>query len=130
MLDYAVSSSDFIAQYQTPAPTYQQLPVGPVPPFVVEETSSQHHQPFLPQNLLESPNAAADTSPDTPTERFFITAVDQAGDGSYAERLTQVIQAKFEAGLLKPYDYSTGYARLLRHADLQCVPCRMGSSAA
>ena len=28
------------------------------------------------------------------------------------ERLTQVINAKFEAGFLKPYNYANGYARL------------------
>ncbi|EPQ31400.1 uncharacterized protein PFL1_00735 [Pseudozyma flocculosa PF-1] len=47
------------------------------------------------------------------TERFFLTAADQK-DGSRDERLSRVIQAKYEAGLLRPYNHVNGYARLNR----------------
>ncbi|KAH9947760.1 hypothetical protein B0H21DRAFT_737083 [Amylocystis lapponica] len=52
----------------------------------------------------------------TKTERFFLTAADQAS-GSRNERLNMVIRSKFEAGLLKPYNYVKGYARLSRWMD-------------
>lgn len=45
------------------------------------------------------------------TERFLLTAADQS-DGSRDERLRKVIQAKCEAGLLRPYNHVNGYARL------------------
>ncbi|KOS14690.1 rds2-regulator of drug sensitivity [Malassezia pachydermatis] len=47
----------------------------------------------------------------TKTERFLLTAADQS-DGSRDERLHKVIQAKWEAGLLRPYNHVHGYARL------------------
>ncbi|PWN50979.1 hypothetical protein IE53DRAFT_69531 [Violaceomyces palustris] len=49
----------------------------------------------------------------TKTERFFLTAADQK-DGTRDERLGRVIQAKYEAGLLRPYNHVNGYARLNR----------------
>lgn len=52
----------------------------------------------------------------TKTERFFLTAADQ-GSGTRNERLNMVIRSKYEAGLLKPYNYVKGYARLSRWMD-------------
>jgi hypothetical protein len=51
--------------------------------------------------------------PSTKTERFLLTAADQES-GTRDERLAAVIHAKYEAGLLKPYNYVKGYARLSR----------------
>ena len=45
------------------------------------------------------------------TERFLLTAADQK-DGTRDERLNRVIRAKYEAGLLKPFNYIKGYERL------------------
>jgi hypothetical protein len=52
----------------------------------------------------------------TKTERFLLTAADQES-GSRDERLSRVIHSKYEAGLLKPYNYVKGYARLSRWMD-------------
>ncbi|KAF9232852.1 hypothetical protein BU15DRAFT_90560 [Melanogaster broomeanus] len=52
----------------------------------------------------------------TKTEKFLLTAADQES-GSRDERLNRVIRSKYEAGLLKPYDYVKGYARLSRWMD-------------
>lgn len=56
----------------------------------------------------------------TKTERFFLTAADQAS-GTRNERLNMVIRSKYEAGLLKPYNYVKGYARLSRWMDKKYV---------
>ncbi|RUP46363.1 hypothetical protein BC936DRAFT_147043 [Jimgerdemannia flammicorona] len=50
------------------------------------------------------------------TEKFFLTAADPS-DGRLEDRLTEVINAKYEAGFLKPYNYVNGYARLQRYMD-------------
>lgn len=52
----------------------------------------------------------------TKTERFLLTAADQES-GSRDERLNRVIRSKYEAGLLKPYNYVKGYARLSKWMD-------------
>lgn len=54
----------------------------------------------------------ADTVPRR-TERFLLTAADQK-DGSRSDRLARVIHAKFEAGLLRPYNHVAGYTRLMK----------------
>ncbi|KAI7869007.1 hypothetical protein BDF14DRAFT_1723387 [Spinellus fusiger] len=49
-------------------------------------------------------------------EKFFLTAADPS-DGRLEDRLTEVINAKYEAGFLKPYNYVNGYARLQKYMD-------------
>ena len=56
----------------------------------------------------------------TKTEKFLLTAADQES-GSRDERLNRVIRSKYEAGLLKPYNYVTGYARLSRWMDRKYI---------
>ena len=53
-------------------------------------------------------------------EKFFLTAADPK-DGKLEDRLNEVINAKYEAGFLKPYNYVNGYARLQRYMDQQYV---------
>lgn len=45
-------------------------------------------------------------------ENFFLTAAAPSAVLHAKERLTEVIKAKLDAGLLKPYDYSKGYDRI------------------
>lgn len=51
----------------------------------------------------------------TKAEKFFLTAADQ-NDGTRDERLAKVIQAKYDAGLLRPYNPVNGYV-LRREAE-------------
>jgi hypothetical protein len=62
-------------------------------------------------NNSNAPNTTVNT-----TERFFLTAADPS-DGKLEDRLTEVINAKYEAGFLKPYNYVNGYARLQKYMD-------------
>lgn len=57
------------------------------------------------------------------TEKFIFTAADpdDAVD-SQEDRLTRVIHAKFEAGLLKPYNYHNGYVRLQNYMENHVEP--------
>ncbi|KAG2201330.1 hypothetical protein INT47_001418 [Mucor saturninus] len=60
--------------------------------------------------------AVEDTQQVNSTEKFFLTAADPS-DGRLEDRLTEVINAKYEAGFLKPYNYVNGYARLQKYMD-------------
>lgn len=51
-------------------------------------------------------------------DQFFLTAADPK-DGLIEDRLNEVINAKYQAGFLKPYNYVNGYARLQRYMDQQ-----------
>ncbi|KAI0342471.1 hypothetical protein BDW22DRAFT_1407558 [Trametopsis cervina] len=77
--------------------------------------TSSDPQPPAPEKPPEEP-APIVLPAATKTERFFLTAADQAS-GTRNERLNMVIRSKYEAGLLKPYNYVKGYARLSRWMD-------------
>jgi len=85
-----------------------------------EQNSSSNN---LPSSMTTTAGSSVTTTattttapPANPTEKFIFTAADPM-DGSIPERLTQIIHAKYEAGLLKPFDYSSGYARLQNFMD-------------
>ncbi|KAJ2078837.1 Transcription factor [Coemansia sp. RSA 988] len=52
----------------------------------------------------------------TQAERFLLTAADP-NDGTSEDKLRQIINAKYEAGILKPYNYVNGYARMRRFME-------------
>ena len=84
-----------------------------------QKTDQQQEQPVRPASPEKQP--AEEPAPPllpsaTKTERFLLTAADQES-GSRDERLNRVIRSKYEAGLLKPYNYVKGYARLSRWMD-------------
>lgn len=57
------------------------------------------------------------TISDSARDKFFLTAADPTVDVSPEERLKQVIRAKVDAGLLQPFNYARGYARLQQYMD-------------
>lgn len=52
----------------------------------------------------------------TQTERFLLTAADPS-DGTSEDKLRQIINAKYEAGILKPHNYVAGYSRMQRFME-------------
>ncbi|CAG8734209.1 13693_t:CDS:2, partial [Acaulospora morrowiae] len=98
--------------------TYSQLPITPL------TFASEHmgHEFTVLTDFLESvdgnqPNIHnSDGASIDNADKFFLTAADPS-DGTSEDRLTQVINAKFDAGFLKPYNYVNGYARLQRYIE-------------
>lgn len=72
---------------------------------------AQIFKPNYPPQLNQQPEQQVNS-----TEKFFLTAADPS-DGRLEDRLTEVINAKYEAGFLKPYNYVNGYARLQKYMD-------------
>ncbi|KAJ1990894.1 Transcription factor [Coemansia spiralis] len=52
----------------------------------------------------------------TQAERFLLTAADP-NDGTSEDKLRQIINAKYEAGILKPYNYVSGYTRMQKFME-------------
>ncbi|KAI9015494.1 zinc cluster transcriptional activator [Hyaloraphidium curvatum] len=80
------------------------------------------HQPSLqPPPQISTPSS--DGLARDKTERFILTAADPDDNADAQEdRLTRVIHAKFEAGLLKPYNYHNGYVRLQNYMENHVEP--------
>jgi hypothetical protein len=66
---------------------------------------------------LQMPPPPQQQISDSARDKFFLTAADPSTEISAEERLKQVINAKLEAGLLQPYNYAKGYARLQAYMD-------------
>ncbi|KAI3405919.2 RDS2 [Candida oxycetoniae] len=83
------------------------------------QQQSSHSQPKIQEKTAMSPKpeSAQPVISDSARDKFFLTAADPTTEISPEERLKQVIKAKLEAGLLQPYNYAKGYARLQRYMD-------------
>lgn len=83
------------------------------------ETQQQVQHPSVAAYV---PNSNQPYVSDAARDKFFLTAADPTTEISPEERLKQVINAKLEAGLLKPYDYGNGYQRLQQYMDTHMAP--------
>ncbi|KAF2130995.1 hypothetical protein P153DRAFT_365618 [Dothidotthia symphoricarpi CBS 119687] len=54
---------------------------------------------------------------DKARERYLLTAADPAGSDSPEERMNKLLRAKMDAGLLRPFNYVKGYARLNQYME-------------
>jgi hypothetical protein len=59
----------------------------------------------------------ASTIPADKTREFYLQAADPSGNDTPEERMQRVLKAKFDAGMLKPFNYIKGYARLGNYMD-------------
>ncbi|KAG1487144.1 hypothetical protein G6F46_012934 [Rhizopus delemar] len=53
-----------------------------------------------------------------PEDQFYLIAADPK-DGKAEDKLNEVINAKYQTGFLKPYNYVNGYARLQQYMEQQ-----------
>ncbi|KAI9332194.1 hypothetical protein BDR26DRAFT_824045 [Obelidium mucronatum] len=118
--------SDFLASLESPATaSSSSMSTIPAPvirtpvaaPAATNSTSRLGRSNSVSNSSVTSETAAAKvTVPQTEslssTERFVLTAADPMTIGTNEDRLNQVISAKFEAGLLKPYNYINSYKKL------------------
>ncbi|KAI0020392.1 meiosis protein SPO22/ZIP4 like-domain-containing protein [Xylariomycetidae sp. FL0641] len=51
------------------------------------------------------------------TREFYLQAADPSGNDTPEARMERVLKAKYDAGMLKPFNYIKGYARLSRYMD-------------
>ncbi|EJD41554.1 hypothetical protein AURDEDRAFT_138619 [Auricularia subglabra TFB-10046 SS5] len=113
--------------YPAPGPPGEAAPGTASQPVASSSAVTLDHDTVNSNDQPASPVRPADpdSEPVLPsankTERFLLAAADQP-NGTRNERLSRVIHAKYEAGLLKPYNYATGYARLSRWMDRSVSP--------
>ena len=55
-------------------------------------------------------------------ETYYVTAADPPGTDTPEERMNKLLKAKYEAGLLKPFNYVKGYARLNQYMERNLNP--------
>lgn len=74
---------------------------------------------MLPPNAEQGNSISRPTSviPSDKTREFYLQAADPSGNDTPEERMQRVLKAKYDAGLLKPFNYIKGYARLGKYMD-------------
>ncbi|KAF2460212.1 hypothetical protein BDY21DRAFT_334713 [Lineolata rhizophorae] len=55
-------------------------------------------------------------------EQYYLAAADPKGNESPEDRLNQLLRDKYEAGLLRPFNYVNGYARLNKYMETHLQP--------
>jgi hypothetical protein len=56
------------------------------------------------------------------TREYYLQAADPSGNDNPEERMARVLKAKYDAGLLKPFNYIKGYAKLGKYLDGHIAP--------
>lgn len=93
-------------------------------------SSTMNDQQAPPGDSLQAPNAQANPIPrptstkptDKARETFYFTAADPSGSDPPEERMNKLLRAKYDAGLLKPFNYVKGYARLSQYMERNLQP--------
>ncbi|TKA23686.1 hypothetical protein B0A50_06522 [Salinomyces thailandicus] len=70
---------------------------------------------------ISRPSSAFPIS-DKARDKYFLTAADPAGLSSAGDRLHKLLKAKYDAGMLKPFNYVRGYARLQSYMSRHLHP--------
>jgi hypothetical protein len=89
-----------------------------LPPSAVPGSS------MLPPNSEQGVNIPRPSSalPTDKAREYYLQAADPSGNAAPEERMRQVLQAKYDAGLLKPFNYVKGYTRLSTYLDTHVAP--------
>jgi hypothetical protein len=76
-------------------------------------------------SMLPPPNVDSKTSTRSDkdkTREYYLQAADPSGNDNPEERMSRVLKAKYDAGLLKPFNYINGYAKLGKYLDGHIAP--------
>ncbi|KAK3344292.1 hypothetical protein B0T25DRAFT_463678 [Lasiosphaeria hispida] len=104
------NQSDAISRFQNNG--------GLLPPSAVQGG------PMPPPNADQAKTIArpASTLPTDGARDYYLEAADPHGNDTPEQRMRGILQAKYDAGLLKPFDYINGYARLSSYLDTHVAP--------
>ena len=79
--------------------------------------------PALPTTASSGKRAASVAPPmNKAQEAYYLTAADPEGNDVPEARINALLQAKYDAGMLRPFNYVKGYARLNRYMEQHMAP--------
>lgn len=91
----------------------QQSSMGP-PQYITSQSQAAQG------NTIQRPASAVGN--DKAKETYYMTAADPSGTDPPEERMNKLLKAKYDAGLLKPFNYVNGYARLNKYMEEHLQP--------
>jgi hypothetical protein len=72
------------------------------------------------QSSVQGPSSTIQN--DKAREKYYMTAADPSGMDPPEERMNKLLKAKYEAGMLRPFNYVKGYARLNQYMEQHMQP--------
>lgn len=84
------------------------------------QPSDPSQRPATPGSNIPRPASVMPTN--KAQETYYMTAADPAGSDTSEERMNKLLQAKYKAGMLRPFNYVNGYARLNHYMDQHMQP--------
>lgn len=100
------------------------LMTGPMGAFGLHTNMVPQHNAMTSQaaagNAISRPGSAYPI--DKALETYYMTAADPAGTDTAEERMNKLLKAKYDAGMLKPFNYVKGYARLNAYMERHLQP--------
>jgi hypothetical protein len=94
------------ATVPAPAPALTLQGASMLPPPAAEQGRS-----------ISRPGSVLSSDKDKAKETYYLQAADPSGNDTPEERMQRVLKAKYDAGLLKQFNYVKGYARLSTYLD-------------
>ena len=80
--------------------------------YAINATPTQNSLPMPMQPGTATPRAAANASAERKKEAYYLTAADPSGTAPAEERMKKLLNAKIEAGLLRPFNYVGAWGSL------------------
>ena len=92
--------------------------------IVKSQSTISHLGPPLGMQAQQTvPNRSSIIAPiDKARETYYMTAADPSGSDGPEARIDKLLQAKYDAGMLRPFNYVKGYARLNQYMDKNMQP--------
>ncbi|KAL2872743.1 gluconeogenesis transcription factor RDS2 [Aspergillus lucknowensis] len=108
-------NDDMQRMYSDPTLINSMAVLGGPNPSLLQQ--SQPVQP--PQSQQTTGDNASGTAigNDKARETYYMTAADPSGSDPPEERMNKLLKAKYDAGLLRPFNYVKGYARLNQYME-------------
>lgn len=120
-----VSSDDSQGSYSGPGPANTLAPAanGGIQHNISlqEDLKSDSSTVPMPSGIKE-PDAAGVVPSDEARDTYYMTAADPAGSDNPEERMNKLLQAKYNAGMLRPFNYANGYLRLNEYMEQHMQP--------
>ncbi|KAF2233242.1 hypothetical protein EV356DRAFT_503832 [Viridothelium virens] len=93
-------------------------------PNVMQSGNAPSNQPPPPSTATGSAISRPQSSfpSDKARETYYMTAADPTGTDTPEERMNKLLKAKYDAGMLKPFNYVKGYARLNQYMERNLQP--------
>ena len=83
---------------------------------------SSKASPILTTQAIHVPRGRTVNPSDKEEDKYYMTIADPSGNDTPEERMNKVFVAKYSAGMLSPFNYIQGYARLHRYMDENMQP--------